>query len=47
VSRPPRRRHVPDTDASLGWLGLVFLAILAAMGFAMLEAATIPQGFAP
>jgi hypothetical protein len=41
------RRHVPDADDVLGWLGLVFRAVLLAMAFAMCEASTIPKGFAP
>lgn len=43
-----KHRHIrPDGDDALGWLGLLFFTILAAMAFAMCQASTLPQGFAP
>jgi hypothetical protein len=41
------RRHVPDTGDAIGFVGLLFLAILFAMGLAMLDGSSLPKGFAP
>jgi hypothetical protein len=41
------RRHVPDSSDALGFVGLLLLAVLFAMGLAMLDGSSIPKGFAP
>jgi hypothetical protein len=41
-----KRPHA-DADDALGYLGLLFLAILLTMGLAMCDGTSRPQGFAP
>lgn len=41
------RRHRPDTGDALGWVGLLYLIALIAMGLGLLQAGSVPQGFAP
>jgi hypothetical protein len=41
------RRHVPDTGDTIGFVGLLFLAILLTMALAMCDGSFRPQGFAP